>query len=297
MAVGAETNGSIIVPAALNGVVGLKPSVGLLDRNGIIPASQRQDTPGPMARSVYDVALMLNAMSGRDPDDPHSVGAPEGVDYTRLLVPGALTGKRIGYPTTFSANGEILPVVNSASFTRTLEVLRDQGAVLVPVDMRLADASRYEELLLSDVKEEMNAYLAKRRGLPVKSLTELIKFNEDRDGTETDHQPMLKEIAASTLTPDQRGPLWDELIEDFRSTVDDPIKAENLDAMVTDFETNAYFGVAAAGYPGITVPSGTNEDGLPTSAYFFGTRWAEPTLLAVAHGYEQAAQAMVNPRL
>ncbi|MBK5478905.1 amidase [Pseudomonas sp. TH21] len=297
LAVGAETNGSIIVPAALNGVVGLKPSVGLLDRNGIIPASQRQDTPGPMARSVYDVALMLNAMSGRDPDDPHSVGAPEGVDYTRLLVPGALTGKRIGYPTTFSANGEILPVVNSASFTRTLEVLRDQGAVLVPVDMRLADASRYEELLLSDVKEEMNAYLAKRRGLPVKSLTELIKFNEDRDGTETDHQPMLKEIAASTLTPDQRGPLWDELIEDFRSTVDDPIKAENLDAMVTDFETNAYFGVAAAGYPGITVPSGTNEDGLPTSAYFFGTRWAEPTLLAVAHGYEQAAQAMVNPRL
>ncbi|NVZ70165.1 amidase family protein [Pseudomonas costantinii] len=297
LAAGAETNGSIIVPAALSGVVGLKPSVGLLDRNGIIPASQRQDTPGPMARSVYDVALMLNAMSGIDPHDPESMGAPQGIDYTRLLVPGALKGKRIGYPETFTKDGESLSVDNSAQFHKTLEVLREQGAILVPVNLRLADASRYDELLLSDVKEELNAYLAKRPGLPVKSLTELIKFNEKRDGTEADHQPVLKEISASTLTPEQRKTLWGELIQDFRSTVDEPINAQNLDAMVSDFDTNSYFGVAAAGYPGIAVPSGTNEEGLPTSAYFFGTRWAEPILLAVAHGYEQAAQAATKPGL
>lgn len=297
LAVGAETNGSIIVPAAFNGVVGLKPSVGLLDRNGIIPASQRQDTPGPMARSVFDVALMLNAMSGSDPQDLASIGAPQGIDYTELLVSGALKGKRIGYPATFSAHGETLPVVNSVQFGRTLEVLREQGAVLVPVNMRLADASRYDELLLSDVKEALNGYLAKRSGLPVKSLTELIKFNDKRDGSDADHQPVLKQISASTLTPEERKPLWDALIQDFRSTVDGPIKSEKLDAMVSDFETNSYFGVAAAGYPGIAVPSGTNEDGLPTSAYFFGTRWSEPTLLAVAHGYEQAAQATIKPGL
>jgi len=297
LAVGAETNGSIIVPAALNGVVGLKPSVGLLDRNGIIPASRRQDTPGPMARSVYDVALMLNAMSGSDPGDPESLGAPQGIDYTTLLVPGALKGKRIGYPATFTFNGESLPVDNSPQFSKTLQVLREQGATLIPINLRLADASRYDELLLSDVKEELNAYLAKRPGLPVTSLAELIAFNQDRDGTVEDHQPELKKISASTLTPEQRKTLWDELIQDFRSSVDDPIKDENLHAMVSDFETNIYFAVAAAGYPGITVPSGKNEDGLPTGAYFFGTRWAEPALLAVAYGYEQAAQAGVKPGL
>ncbi|MBN2990477.1 amidase [Pseudomonas cedrina subsp. fulgida] len=297
LAVGAETNGSIIVPAARNGVVGLKPSVGLLDRNGIIPASQRQDTPGPMARSVSDVALMLNAMSGSDPQDPASAGAPQGIDYTQLLVPGALKGKRIGYPATFSANGETRSVENSAQFSRTLEVLREQGAVLVPVNLRLADASRYDELLLSDVKEELNGYLAKRSGLPVKSLAELIRFNEERDGSEVDHQPDLKRVSASTLTPEQRKPLWDALLEDFRSSVDEPIQSHNLDAMVSDFETHSYFAVAAAGYPGITVPSGVDEDGLPTSAYFFGTRWSEPTLLAVAHGYEQAAKVAIKPEL
>lgn len=297
LAVGAETNGSIIVPAALNGVVGLKPSVGLLDRNGIIPASRRQDTPGPMARSVYDVALMLNAMSGSDPGDPESLGAPQGIDYTKLLVPGALKGKRIGYPATFTFNGESLPVDNSPQFSKTLEVLREQGATLLPINLRLADASRYDELLLSDVREELNAYLAKRPGLPVTSLAELITFNETRDGTETDHQSVLKKVNAATLTPQQRKTLWDALIQDFRSSVDDPIKEKNLHAIVSDYDTNSYFGVAAAGYPGVTVPSGTSEDGLPTSAYFFGTRWSEPTLLAVAYGYEQAAQAGVKPEL
>ena len=291
LAVGTETNGSIIVPAALNGVVGLKPSVGLLNREGIMPASRRQDTPGPMTRSVLDAALMLNAMT----NDPQAPAGAQAVDYTRQLVPGALLGKRIGYPTTFSDGATTLPVVNSEQFNQTLEVLRKQGAILVPINMRLADASRYDELLFSDAKEELNAYLANRSGLPVKSLTELIRFNDERDGADEDHQPLLKEISASTLTPEQRQPLWDALIQDFRSAIDDPIKSENLDVMVSDFETNSFFGVAAAGYPGIAVPSGTDEDGLPTSAYFFGTRWAEPTLLAVAHGYEQAAQVAIKP--
>jgi amidase len=297
LAVGTETNGSIIVPAAFNGVVGFKPGVGLLSRSGIIPASHRQDTPGPMTRSVFDAALMLNAMSGRDPLDPAGVDAPQGIDYTALLKPGALQDRRIGYPVTFSANGERLPVDNSPQFSKTLEVLRTQGAVLVPVDMRLADASRYDELLYADVKDELNDYLGKREGLPVKSVPELIAFNEKRDGTETDHQPILKEIDASTLTADERQPLWDAMIQDFRGTVDELIDRENLDAVVSDFDTNSYFAVAVAGYPGICVPSGKHEDGMPTSAYFFGARGAEPTLLAVGHGYEQAAQKVSRPSL
>ncbi|MGB3124429.1 MAG: amidase family protein [Pseudomonas sp.] len=297
LAAGTETSGSIVVPAALNGVVGLKPSVGLLDRNGIIPASHRQDSPGPMARTVFDVALMLNAISGRDPHDPAGNCAPRGVDYTRLLVPGALKAKRIGYPVSFTHNGETESVVSNGVFTRVLEVLEEQGAILVPVDMRIADASRYVELLLGEVNDELNAYLAKRTGLPVKSLTELITFNQARDGADADHQPILKELSTSTLSREERSSLWDTLIEDFRDTVDAPIKANNLDAMVADLETNTYFAVAAAGYPGISVPCGMSEDDLPASAYFFGTRWAEATLLAVAHGYEQAAQAIPRPGL
>ncbi|ARB27209.1 amidase [Pseudomonas tolaasii] len=297
VAVGTETSGSIIVPAALNGVVGLKPSVGLLNRNGIIPASRRQDTPGPMARSVYDVALMLNALAGGDAQDPYSLGAPSCVDYVSWLVPAALKGKRIGYPETFAENGEKQPVVNSARFTEVLTVLRGQGAVLVPVDLRLAEASGYKALLLADVKEELNTYLAKRTGLPAKSLSELLRFNEDRDGTESDHQPVLKQVIASTLTPELRETAWSTLIQDFRNSIDEPLHEHNLDVMVSDFETYSYFGVAAAGYPGITVPCGTNEDGLPVSAYFYGTRWSEQILLEVAYGYEQAAQPVTRPVL
>jgi len=297
LAVGSETNGSIVVPAAFNGVVGFKPSVGLLSRSGIIPASHRQDTPGPMARSVFDTALLLNAISGVDPQDSASMEAPQGIDYTALLKPGALRDKRIGYPATFCANGETLSVDNSAIFRRTLEVLRAQGAVLVPVNMRLADASRYDELLLADVKDELNTYLGKREGLPVKSVPELIAYNAKRDGTDTDHQPVLKDIDASTLTQQARKPLWDALIQDFRGTVDELIGGQKLDVLVADFETNSYFAVAVAGYPGISVPSGQDEQGVPTSAYFFGARWSEPTLLAVAHGYEQAAQVAPRPRL
>jgi amidase len=290
LAVGTETNGSIIVPAAFNGVVGLKPSVGLLSRSGIIPASHRQDTPGPMTRSVFDAALMLNVMSGNDPQDAQNANAPTAIDYTALLKPGALKDKRIGFPATFSANGESLAVDDSPQFKKTLEVLRAQGAVLVPVNLRLADSTRYDELLLADVKDELNEYLETRNGLPVKSVSELIQFNEQRDGTDIDHQPVLKEIDASTLTAEERKPLWDALIQDFRSTVDELIDGQKLDAMVSDFETNSYFAVAAAGYPGISVPSGKDERGAPTSAYFFGARWTEPTLLAVAHGYEEAAK-------
>lgn len=297
LAVGTETNGSIVVPAAFNGVVGFKPGVGLLSRSGIIPASHRQDTPGPMTRSVFDAALLLNAMSGRDPQDSANVDAPRGIDYTALLKPGALKDKRIGYPATFSANGENLPVDNSPQFQKALDVLRAQGAVLVPVNMRLADASRYGELLFADVKSELNDYLGKRGGLPVKSVSELIAFNEKRDGSDTDHQPLLKEIDASTLTSDERKPLWDALIQDFRSTVDELIDGEKLDAVVSDFETNSYFAVAVAGYPGISVPSGKDEHGVPASAYFFGARWTEPTLLAVAHGYEEAAWVGSRARL
>ncbi|RUQ46202.1 amidase, partial [Corynebacterium pseudodiphtheriticum] len=130
-----------------------------------------------------------------------------------------------------------------------------------------------------------------------KSLKELIRFNDAREGTQDDHQPVLKEIDASTLTPEQSQAAWDELLRDFRGTVDEPIKEHNLDAIVSDFDSNSYFGVAAAGYPGITVPSGATEDGLPGSAYFFGPAGSEAQLLAVAYGYEQGSEAAIKPKL
>lgn len=295
LAVGTETNGSIVVPAALNGIVGLKPSVGLLGRSGIIPASLNQDTPGPMARSVFDAALLLNAMAGSATDDPAGTGAPVGIDYTALLVPGVLKDKRIGYPVSFTQGEDSEAVENSPQFRATLEVLKAQGATLVPVNARVADAERYGEVLYADVKQQMNQYLANRQGLPVKSLAELIAFNERDDGTALHDQQVLKEIEASSLSDRERDQVWESVIQDFRGTVDELVVEHSLDVLVTDFATNNYFAVAAAGYPGISVPSGMDEAGVPTSAYFYGPRWSEDKLLAVAYGYEQASQAIRKP--
>lgn len=291
LAVGTETSGSLIVPAALNGIVGLKPSVGLLSRSGIIPACNHQDTPGPMARTVHDVALLLNAMTGVDSSDHAGQEAPQNIDYTQALTRDSLNGKRIGFPVLFA--GE--PVNQSPSFSQVLAVLVAQGAVVVPVNLRAADASRYDEALLADVKHELDAYLATREGLPINCLEQLVAFNDRHSGQGAYNQQTLKLIMESTSNVEERANLWRIIHQDFRHSIDAAMAEYQLDALVSDYENNLYFAVAAAGYPGISVPSGCNAEGLPTAAFFFGSRWSEDRLLALAYGYEQAANVRCTP--
>jgi amidase len=315
LAVGTETDGSIVCPASKNGVVGVKPTVGLISRRGIIPISASQDTAGPMTRTVYDAALLLGVMAGPDPDDPSTlVGArnPGTEDYTRFLDPDGLRGARLGVARNFEFDAPIWE-----SFESSLDVFRDLGAeVIDPANIPNTDRFRQTELkvLLCEFKAGINAYLG---GLgdqtQVHNLTELIAFNEANVEREMPYFGQDTFRAASV-----QGPLTDivyiEALEQNRrysrrDGIDAVMDQFDLDALIaptggmpwpTDYETgDQYTGgssrpAAVAGYPNITVPMGQQSE-LPLAISFFGRAWSEPVLLRLAFAFEQATNYRKPP--
>ncbi|MBA1430408.1 peptide amidase [Pseudomonas fluorescens] len=290
LALGLETSGSVITPAAYNGVFGLKTSVGLLSNEGVMTSS-RMDTIGTFTRNVCDAAEALNAMT-----ETHG--------YTEGLRSDALKGKRIGYTPVpeLSAEEASDPAkrADREHYAQALEVLRSQGATLVPVGT-LEDGveegtyADYNEALFSDVKHHMQEYLAGREGLPVKSLSELIaSIKRHQQPGEPDHK-LLELINGLETTQEQRDKLWEAVLPVFQKTIDDPIKEHTLDAMVSNFLSNNYFFSAAAGYPGLSVPSGMDDEGMPTALYLYGAANSEAALLSAAYVYEQATQAIKEP--
>jgi amidase len=315
IAVGTETNGSITCPSAVNGVVGFKPSLGLVSRSGVVPITRRQDTPGPVARSVYDVALLLNQLAGADPTDPLTGQAPQGVDYTSALSTEALQGKRIGVivdegekrRSTFA----LLPAVKtlersqcdlgngvvhdlSPQYCAAVKTLQNNGAVLVPVTLNPPDMSNYVQVLLAGMKLELQAYLNTRNGLPVASLENLIDFNEQNPVDENYGQQMLEQVNAQTLSEEEIEALWLPIQAGFKGMIDTQFQNHTLDAMVADYDYISQSSTAIAGYPIITVPSGV-EDGEPTSISFIGSMWEDAGLLGFAYAYEQASLKLVHP--
>jgi len=294
LSVGTETAGSIICPASLNGVVGVKPTVGLLSRSGIVAVTHKLDTPGPMARSVRDAALLLNAMTGNDAADPVSKPrALDGVDYTALLRPGSLVGRRLGYPLKFDVSGEAAQ--SDPQFSRALEVMQAAGAKLIPIELKDPQSAQVEEALSMGIKRHLPEYLAQRTGLPIKSLEDLVRFNQRIPGVEDHGQSVL--IAANNLVfdPLTYEQLWQTIQSENAAAIDDVLVQHQLDAVVLDVGSPGLNVVPLAGYPSIMVPTGADEDGLPTSALFFGARWSEASLLALAYGYEQASHARPIP--
>lgn len=290
LALGVETNGSIISPAAFNGVFGLKTTVGLVSTEGVITSS-RLDSVGTFTRNVRDAAEALNAMT-------------QTTVYTAGLKPDALQGKRIGYtPVPELTQEDAKDPAKRADkkyFEDAIQLLASKGAVMVPIGALDADVSKqtydqYNDALLAGVKPRLEAYLATREGLPVKSLSELIAFNErDRRPGEPD-QDLLSFIDSLQVTDEQREALWASVLPTFRDTLDTPLNEHKLDAIVSNFHSHNYYGAAAAGYPGLSVPSGMDEEGMPTALYFCGTGNSEATLLSLAYGYEQASQAIREP--
>ncbi len=290
LALGLETNGSIIAPAAYNGVFGLKTTTGLVSTEGVM-TSTRQDAVGTFTRNVRDAAEALNAMTQTDA-------------YTVGLTPDALKGKRIGYtPLPELSPEEAKDPAKRADkqhFDDALEVLKSKGATLVPVQPR-QDAVPYTAFeayglaLMTDVKHRLESYLAGREGLPVKSLSELIAFNQRHQQPGEPDQKLLEIINELELTQQERDELWEDITPIFQNTVDDVLKTHKLDALVSNFLSHRYFYAAAAGYPGISVPSGMDDEGMPTALYFHGSANSEATLLSVAYGYEQATQAIREP--
>lgn len=313
-AIGTETDGSITCPAALTGLVGIKPTLGLVSRAGIIPLAHSQDTAGPMARSVADAARVLTVIADSDPRDPATADADQhAVDYTRFLHAGALKGKRIGVVRALADYGRGVDAV----FEQAIAALKTAGATIIdPVEIPHLDEYGDAEytVLLYEFKHDLNTYLAQREGVPVNSLKDVIAFNKAHA---EDEMPWFGQdimIAAQAKGPLTDAEYTEALAKSKRLAGPDGIDAalakHHLDALVapttgpawtTDLVNGDHYGgsasspAAVAGYPHITVPAGFVH-GLPVGISFFTRKWGEPTLIGIAYAFEQATQARQPPR-
>jgi amidase len=316
IAIGTETDGSIVCPASANGVVGLKPTVGLWSRTGIIPISHSQDTAGPLCRTVRDAAILLGALTGVDEEDS-ATSESRGksyADYTQFLVADGLRGARIGVVRgTFGFNAAVDNLMGN-----TLEVLKAQGAILVdPADIETR--GKFDEtestVFMYELKADLNAYLA-RLGprAPVHTLQEIIEFNENHREQEMPYfgqELFLKSQLKGPLTSQE---YLDALKKNHQLAraegIDAVMDKHKLDALVaptggpawlTDLVAGDHFGggsssfAAVAGYPNINVPAG-EVFGLPVGVSFFGRAWSEPVLIRIAYSYEQASKLRRAPR-
>jgi len=315
-AIGTETNGSIVCPSSSNGLVGIKPTVGLVSRTGIIPISHTQDGAGPMCRTVRDAAIVLGALTGIDSQDAATADSREHsyTDYTQFLKADGLRGARIGVVRkTFGFSEKVDKVMEDA-----LDTMKKQGAILIdPAPIETAGKFGDSEflVLLYELKADLNAYLARLGpNAPVKTLQDIIDFNEKNREKE------LPYFGQDTfLKAQEKGPLTtqeylDALAKNHqlarKEGIDATMDKNNLDALIgptggpawlTDHINGDSFGggssgtAAVAGYPNITVPAGFIS-GLPVGISFFGRAWSEPVLIRVAYAFEQATKVRKAPR-
>lgn len=313
VALGTETDGSIICPASVNGLVGIKPTLGLVSRAGIVPIAHSQDTAGPMTRSVTDAAAVLTVIAGSDPRDPATAEADRhATDYTRFVKSGALQGARIGVVCNLAGyNPHVDNILNDS-----VASLRAQGATIIPITLsHVGDYGEAEfTVLLYELKHDLNAYLATREGVEVKTLADVIAFNRTHAAQEMPWfgQDLFIQAQAMGLLTDKA--YLDALEKSKRLTgpegIDAALAADELDALMApatgpawtsdlvvgdNFGGAGYSPAAVAGYPSITVPAG-NIHSLPIGMVFFAGRWSEPTLIGIAYGFEQAIQARIRPR-
>ncbi|MBX5478472.1 MAG: amidase, partial [Pyrinomonas methylaliphatogenes] len=316
-AVGTETDGSIVCPSSTNGIVGIKPTLGLLSRSGIIPIAHSQDTAGPMARTVADAVMLLGAMVGVDARDP-ATRASQGhalSDYTRFLDPQGLRGARIGVVRKFFGFNDAVDKLMGEA----LDAMKRLGAVIIdPVE--IATAGKFDdselEVLLYEFKHDLNKYLAERRvGPPARTLAELIEFNErnrDREMPYFGQELFVRAQAKGTLAdPAYRRALAKNHRLSRTFGIDATLRRHRLDCLVaptngpawtTDLVNGDHYTggsstpAAVAGYPSISVPAGF-VFGLPVGISFFGAAWSEPKLIRIAYAFEQATRHRRPPRL
>jgi amidase len=315
LAAGTETDGSVVCPSNANGIVGIKPTLGLISRSGIIPIAHSQDTAGPMARTVRDATILLNALAGADPRD-RSTAASNGkiaADYTRFLDPKGLRGARIGVARKyFGFSDSVDQLMDSV-----MEEMKRQGAVLVdPADLESHGKFDNSEflVLLYELKADLNAYLASRPDAAMRSLKDIIEFNERNKDKEMPY--FLQDIF---IKAEAKGPLTSKEYLDALEANHRLSRAEGINAVMDTFHLDAIMAptggpawltdlvngdhsgggsanaAAVAGYPDITVPAGFIA-GLPVGVSSFGRAWSEPVLLKIAYSFEQATKARRPPR-
>ena len=311
LTVGTETGGSIMCPSSSNGIVGIKPTVGLWSRSGIIPISHSQDTAGPMTRTVRDAAILLGGAVGVDPRD-EATSASDGnfhTDYAQFLDPAGLRGARIGVARSFTGfDPRVVELFEDA-----ILAMRDAGAVIVdPANLPVSNWSDELPLIVLEYefKADLNAYLATLGpDAPVRTLEEIIEFNERNAELEMPHFGQERMIASQA-----RGPLTDEVYLNAVRTIQRGNREDGIDALMNEHQLDAIVAptrdlpwttdhikgdrldggssagpAAIAGYPDISVPMGF-VSGLPAGVSFFGRAWSEPTLIRIAYGFEQATR-------
>jgi len=315
VAVGTETDGSIVCPSSANGIVGIKPTLGLISRAGIIPIAHSQDTSGPMARTVRDAAILLGALAGTDSRDPATADANAKMqkDYTQYLDPNGLKGARIGVARKYFGFSDSV----DALMNHVIDEMKSAGAVIVdPADLESFGKFDDTELLvlLYELKADLNAYLASRPDAGVRTLADVIAFNQKNKDKEMPYfgQDLF-------LKAQEKGPLTDKEYMDALAAnhklareggIDGVMDKFHLDAIVaptggpawlTDLVDGDHSGggssnaAAVAGYSNINVPAGFIF-GLPVGISFFGRAWSEPALLKIAFGFEQLVKARQAPQ-
>jgi amidase len=302
VAVGTETDGSIVCPAGANGIVGHKPTLGLVSRTGVVPISAEQDTAGPMTRNVVDAAITLSVLRGRDQADAATLAVPAGLprDYAAQLRPDALRGARIGVWRLSGVDSDVDRVVAAS-----VAVLRERGATVVDVDLPYQDAVDENEFpaLLTEFRRDLNAYLGARPGAP-DTLAEVIEFNR-ADPVELSKfgQELFEQAEAA---PPPTDPVYLErrriATDSARRSIDETLARFDLDAIVaptnspawrTDYAAGDAFVLgssspaAVSGYPNVSVPAG-HAGPLPVGVSFFAERWSDAKVLALAAAFERA---------
>lgn len=316
--IGTETSGSIISPATFNGVVGIKPTIGLVSRSGIIPISHTQDTAGPITRTVADAAAVLSAIAGPDPRDPVTAnGASHAVDFTQFLNTDALRGARIGVPREhlFGYSDKTDGIVNAA-----IERLRELGAEVIdpaeiPTAGQLRQAGSSIKVMLYEFKADLNAYLAERQDPTMHTLEDLIRFNEEH--AEEEMRYFGQELF---LMAQEKGDLGESEYLEALATNSRLVREEGLDAVMNEYNLDALVApsgspaftidlidgdhfvggsaqwAAIAGYPSITIPAGYTF-GLPVGISFIGRAWDDGKVISYAYALEQALNVWQAPTL
>ncbi|MGE5672601.1 MAG: amidase [Mycobacterium leprae] len=302
VAVGTETSGSILSPSNNNSVVGIKPTVGLISRTGIIPIAFSQDTAGPMARTVADAATLLGALAGIDPTDPATLAASGRThkDYTQFLDKDGLRGARIGVVRLFTAR---LNEEEKAIFEAAVAVVKELGAELVdPVEIPSVGNGYWQSNVLTyEFKPAMNSYLAALGPqAPVHSMKEIIEFNNaNPEATLKYGQTLLAAAEATSGHLTEPEYLLDRL-KDLRLSREEGIDAvmaqHKLDALLFPASWGCWI-AARAGYPSINVPAGYAKDNTPMGITFTARDWSEPTLIRLGYAFEQATHHRRPPKL
>lgn len=306
VSLGTETDGSILCPSSANSVVGIKPTVGLTSRAGVIPVSPRQDTVGPMCRTVADAVYVLDAIAGFDYNDAATKAAtkyiPKNGGYKQFLNRNGLKGKRLGivrdpFFTLYDGEGSI-----KQAFDHHFHTLRQKGAVLIDnltiTNLNTFSSSSYEsQALVTEFKPALNAYLKELVASPVRSLADIIAFNRKfskEEKTEEYGQERFEEAESADGFNDSYKAALRNLTKFSKDGFEKLMRKHKLDALVTP-DASASSILAIGGHPGISVPGGYDSKGVPFGICFGGLRGSEPKLIEIAYGFEQATKIRKPP--